>query len=77
MPSKKELEKPIPAGGMVRSGGKLVPRYARDMGPDEPIRNMRDNGGGLEVVPDAPRTFDRSAYNRDSSPTNKKGDRYK
>lgn len=42
----------IPPGGMVRSGGKLVPRYAKDMGANEPIRNMEDRGRGLEVVPD-------------------------
>jgi hypothetical protein len=42
----------IPPGGMVRSGGKLVPRYAKDMGANEPIRDMEDRGRGLEVVPD-------------------------
>lgn len=52
-PKRKDpLDDPIPAGGMVRSGGKMVPRYARDTNPNEPIRNMKDKGSGLEVVPD-------------------------
>jgi hypothetical protein len=54
---KSEKDLPIPAGGMVRSGGKMVPRFARDMGPDEPIpaRGMRDKGSGLEAIPDEDR----------------------
>ena len=54
---KSEKDLPIPTGGMVRSGGKMVPRFARDMGPDEPIpaRGMRDMGSGLETIPDEAR----------------------
>ena len=43
---------PIPAGGMVRSGGKLVARRLQDMPDNEPIRKMADKGRGLETVPD-------------------------
>jgi len=46
----KGLDRPIVES--VRSGGKLVPRFARDMDMDEPIRRMEDRGSGLETVPD-------------------------
>ncbi len=49
---KSEMDKPVPAGGMTRSGGKLVPRFLRDMSDSEPIRPMKDKGAGLEVEPD-------------------------
>ena len=48
----KGMDKPIVES--VRSGGKLVPRFARDMDMDEPIprRGMVNKGSGLETVPD-------------------------
>ena len=47
---------PIPPGGMVRSGGKLVPRFLRDTkgGDPMPRKGYVDRGAGLEVVPDEP-----------------------
>lgn len=53
-PRKDDSDAPIPPGGMVRSGGRMMPRFARDMGLDEPTprRGMVDRGQGLEVVPD-------------------------
>ena len=54
--AKKDLDRPIP-GEMVRSGGKLVPRYFKDTPDTDPIRNWSDKGRGLEVEPDAGRKY--------------------
>ena len=68
--SKSDLDQPLTI--MVRSGGKLVPKYNSDAGPNDPIVPMKDYGRGLQAVPDN----DRSPYNFDKSPANKKGNRY-
>ena len=52
VPKKNTPSDQIPPGGMVRSGGKLVPRKLSDMGDKDAIVPMRDKGRGLEVVPD-------------------------
>ena len=49
--TKKALDAPIVP--MVRSRGALVPRFLKDTPDNAPIREMKDLGRGLEIVPDS------------------------